>query len=284
VTDVAYKNYSVTLTTADGSCINAAYAIVTPSLGVLQNDLIAFDPPLPRWKQAAIATFTMGVYTKIFMQFNTTFWDPDTQFFLYASPTTRGYYPVFQSLSHEEFHPGSNILFVTVVGREALQVENQDDELTKAEIMAVLRQMFPDIEVPEPTAFFYPRWSTYPWAMGSYSNWPTGTTLEMHQNLRANVGRIYFAGEHTSAEYYGFVHGAWFEGREAGRQIAGLLGKECLNSDEDDNVGCRGYTSYGGAGGEETLTGTTEWEEWNAENGIWVDPFYVAGEDEEAEG
>ena len=30
----------------------------------------------------------------------------------------------------------------------------------------------------------------------------------MHQNLRANVGRVWFAGEATSAEYYGFLHGA----------------------------------------------------------------------------
>ena len=34
-----------------------------------------------------------------------------------------------------------------------------------------------------------------------------GTSLEMHQNLRANVGRLFFAGEATSAEYYGFLHG-----------------------------------------------------------------------------
>ena len=44
-------------------------------------------------------------------------------------------------------------------------------------------------------------------AFGSYSNWPVGMTLEKHQNLRANVGRLYFAGEAMSAQYYGFLQG-----------------------------------------------------------------------------
>ena len=38
----------------------------------------------------------------------------------------------------------------------ALGVEAQDDETTKAEGMAVLRKMFPNVTIPEPTAFMYP--------------------------------------------------------------------------------------------------------------------------------
>ncbi|KAF2711888.1 polyamine oxidase [Pleomassaria siparia CBS 279.74] len=239
VTDVAYSDSGVTVTMDDGSCVQADYAICTFSLGVLQNDVVVFEPELPDWKETSIATFQMGTYTKIFMQFNETFWDPDTQFFLYASPTTRGYYPVWQSLSTEGFLPGSNIIFATVVGRESYRIEAQDDETTKAELMEVLREMFPDVDIPEPIAFMYPRWSLTPWSYGSYSNWPPGTTLEAHQNLRANVERLYFAGEHTSAAYYGFLHGAWFEGREAGERIAGQLAKECVNVES----GCGYYMS-----------------------------------------
>jgi polyamine oxidase len=247
--------------------VQAEYAICTFSLGVLQNDAVSFEPKLPEWKQTSIETFQMGTYTKIFLQFNETFWDPKTQFFLYASPTTRGYYPVWQSLTPEGFLPGSNIIFVTVVNRESYRVELQDDETTKAEVMEVLRQMFPDVNVPEPIAFMYPRWSMEPWSYGSYSNWPVGTTLENHQNLRANVKRLYFAGEHTSAEYFGFLHGAWFEGREAGERIAGMVTKKCVNVES----GCDKYTRY------EVLHGTTTYDEYNAFNGIAVSPFYVAG-------
>jgi polyamine oxidase len=98
----------------------------------------------------------------------------------------------------------------------------------------------------------------------------------MHQNLRANVRRLFFAGEHTSAEYFGFLQGAWFEGREAGSRIAGLVGRECLIREE----GCQ-YRFYGEEDGSEELHGTTEREEWDSGNGIWADPFFFAGDDEE---
>jgi polyamine oxidase len=265
VTNISYSDSGVTITNADGSCVEADYAINTVSLGVLQNDAISFTPELPDWKTSSIATFAMGTYTKIFYQFNETFWPQDTQFFLYASPTTRGYYTVWQSLSTEGFLPGSNIIFATVVDEQSYRIELQDDETTKQEGLAVLRQMFPNITVPEPIAFTYPRWTSTPWSYGSYSNWPAGTTLEMHENLRANVGRLYFAGEATSAEYFGFLHGAWFEGREAGERIAGAITKDCVNVES----GCGDYTSY------EVLRGTTEYSEFNAENGMGASPFFV---------
>lgn len=266
VTNISYSDNGVTITNADGSCVEADYAINTVSLGVLQNDAISFEPELPDWKTESIATFAMGTYTKVFYQFNETFWPEDTQFFLYASPTTRGYYTVWQSLSTEGFFPGSNIIFATLVNEQSYRVEMQDDETTKQEGLAVLRQMFPNVTVPEPIAFTYPRWTGTPWSYGSYSNWPAGTTLEMHQNLRANVGRLYFAGEATSADYFGFLHGAWFEGREAGERIAGAITQNCVNV----AGGCGNYTNY------EVLHGTTEASEWDAENGIGVSPFFVA--------
>jgi polyamine oxidase len=266
VADITYNKHDVTITNADGSCISAAYAICTFSLGVLQNEVVNFEPKLPEWKQTAIADFQMGTYTKIFLQFNETFWDPETQFFLYASPTTRGYYPVWQSLSMEGFLPGSNIIFATLVERESYRIEAQDDEVTKAELLAVLREMFPDANVPEPIAFLYPRWTEVPWAYGSYSNWPVGTTLENHQNLRANVGRLYFAGEATSTEYFGFLHGAYFEGQEAGLRVAGKVKGPCKNPEG----GCGDYKSY------EVLHGTTELNEYNPLNGWDVSSFFVA--------
>ncbi|KAI9375817.1 amine oxidase [Aspergillus egyptiacus] len=276
VSTIEHSPEGVIIRNTDGTCISAAYAICTFSLGVLQNDAVAFSPALPAWKQTAIHKFTMATYTKIFMQFSETFWPPHTQFLLYASPTTRGYYPVFQSLSTAGFLPGSNILFVTVVGPQAYRVERQPDAETRREILAVLREMFPDRTIPEPIAFAYPRWSTESWAYGSYSNWPAGTTLEMHQNLRANVGRLWFAGEATSAPYFGFLHGAWFEGREAGEQVAALLQRgdgECGGSGgggnlEDGGRDC-GRVHY------EVLHGTTPIDAYSTENGWGVNSTLV---------
>ena len=42
-----------------GKVLRAEYAIVTFSLGVLQNDEVAFEPRLPAWKVEAIESMTM---------------------------------------------------------------------------------------------------------------------------------------------------------------------------------------------------------------------------------
>ncbi|KAF2963836.1 hypothetical protein GQX73_g9746 [Xylaria multiplex] len=276
VKSVAYGPQGVNITFEDGGCIEAEHAIATFSIGVLQNEIVEFEPQLPRWKRAAIEQFQMGTYTKVFFQFNETFWDPDTQYFLYADAHTRGYYPVWQSLTGPGFHEGSNIIFVTVVGPESYRIEEQPDEVTKAEGLAVLRAMFPDKDIPEPIDFMYPRWSTEEWAFGSYSNWPVGMTLEKHQNLRANVDRLWFAGEGTSAQYYGFLQGAWYEGRDVGQRIAGLLNgpDEQAQCDNDTTIDCGPMVNY------DVLHGTTFLDEYNVQNGWPVSSFLDYGYEE----
>lgn len=264
VTNITYSDDGVVVMTKDGGCIAADYAINTFSVGVLQSGDVNFSPALPEWKANVIQEFQMGIYTKIFFQFppDKVFWNKTTQFFLYASKT-RGYYPLWQNLDNENFLPGSGIFFVTVVTPISYMVEQQDDETTKQQILVTLRQMFGAENVPDPLDFMYPRWGLTPWAYGSYSNWPIGMTLEKHQNLRANVGRLFFAGEATSSQYYGFLHGAFFEGQAAGQTIAGYLNG-----------------SQGGAANEvhyDVLHGTSPFENFNIQNGWTVSSFETFG-------
>ncbi|KAL9090251.1 MAG: hypothetical protein Q9159_002056 [Coniocarpon cinnabarinum] len=272
VTNITHAPDSVTVTTSDSRCFRARHAICTFSLGVLQaahagDAPVSFDPVFPSWKQSAIASFGMGIYTKIFLQFEPSeqFWDQNTQFFLYASPTTRGYYPVWQSLAAPGFLENSGILFVTVVDAESRRVEAQDDATTLSEVLEVLRQMF-GAQVPQPKAFMYPRWGQMPWAYGSYSNWPTGVTLRQHQNLRANVGALWFAGEHTHPEYYGFLQGAYFEGQRVAESVAA-----CLNGTSGDD--CPGELHY------PVLHGTTDASLYSAANGWEISSFQTIGDE-----
>jgi polyamine oxidase len=263
VTKVNYTDTGVVVETSDGKCFEAEYAIVTLPLGVLQSDTVKFSPAFPSWKKEAIATFRMGTYLKMFIQFNETFWNSTNENMLYASPTTRGYLAEWHNIGADNIHPGSNMLLVTAIGQIASRIERQTDEETRAEVIAVLQQMFPDIVVPEPIAFLYPRWGLQPYSFGTYSHWPAGASLEMHQNLRANVGRVFFAGEAQSTQYFSFLQGAWFEGRESGQRVAGLLGKNCSGS----TTSCGNMLHY------ETLHATTQQDEFKTANGWYVDTF-----------
>jgi len=129
--------------------------------------------------------------------------------------------------------------------------------------MAVLKEMF-GADIPDPIDFMYPRWSTEPWAYGSYSNWPPGLSIETHQNLRANLGRLWFAGEATSAEYYGFLQGAYTEGQAVGTTIA-----ECIGGNTTDCVSELSYRTVKGC--------TTSERQLTEENGWFVSSMDTFG-------
>ena len=76
--------------------------------------------------------------------------------------------------------------------------------------------------------------------------------------MRANVGRLWFAGEANSAEYFGFLQGAYFEGQEVGMRIAGML---------------NGGKGLGQMNRYEVLRGTTNISEYNKANGWPVSSF-----------
>ncbi|KAG1722008.1 flavin-containing amine oxidoreductase-domain containing protein [Suillus lakei] len=211
------------------------YVLCTFSLGVLQYGDVAFEPALPSWKMEAIQSMVMATYTKIFLQFEKKFWF-DTEMAIYADKE-RGRYLIWQSLDHVNFFPGSGLVFVTVTGDLSLRIEGMEDSDVQEEVMEVLGAMYPNTTVPDPVAFHFKRWHADSLFRGSYSNWPPSFVPGHSENLRALVDkRLWFAGEATSLKYFGFLHGAYFEGLNAGEEIAkcvegpGCVGRQHLNS------------------------------------------------------
>ncbi|KAN0079996.1 hypothetical protein V8E55_009562 [Tylopilus felleus] len=219
---IEYGKDNVTVHTTDGLKITAEHVLCTFSVGVLQHNDVGFQPPFPDWKVEAINSIEMATYTKIFLQFNETFWFP-TEMGLYAAKQ-RGKYPVWQSLDHIGFFPGSGIIFVTITGDWSLYVEQLTLDQVQSEVMKVLRAMYPNITVPEPIAVHMPAWHSNPLYRGSYSNWGPSYVPAHPENLKATLNnRLWFAGEATSIKYFGFLHGAYFEGQSAEYAIAACI-------------------------------------------------------------
>ena len=122
--------------------------------------------------------------------------------------------------------------YLVSVACQPVVVKEQDDETTKQQILSVLHQIYGEEAVPEALDLMYPRWGWTPWAYGSYSNWPPSSTLEGHQNLRATLGRVWFAGEAPSAEYYGFLQRAYIEGQVVGESVSA-----CVNGNDSNCTG-----------------------------------------------
>ncbi|KAG6374012.1 amine oxidase [Boletus reticuloceps] len=219
---IEYGKDTVAVHTTGDLTITADHVLCTFSVGVLQNSDVVFQPPLPDWKIEAINSIEMATYTKIFLQFNETFWFP-TEMGLYAAKQ-RGKYPVWQSLDHVGFFPGSGIICVTVTGDWALYIEQLTHEQIQSEVMEVLRAMYPNITVPEPIAIHTTAWASNTLYRGSYANWGPSYVPAQSDNLKATVNnQLWFAGEATSTKHFGLLQGAYFEGQVVGYALAACI-------------------------------------------------------------
>lgn len=233
VKNINYTNKQTKIETNQGTYTARKHVIVTFSIGVLQDNQVTWTPRLPNWKKEAIYSFAMAVYQKTFLLFERQFWRDD-QFQVYADPDQRGRYPLWQNLNAPGFFNGSSqgyVYFVTHVDQEARRIGSLDDEDVKAEAMFKLKEMYGD-DIPEPLDILIPRWDQDPLFRGSYSNWPLGELDQHHDNLRQPVGenKVFFTGEAYSKEMFGYVQGAWEEGKQTGAKIASCLkGNGCPN-------------------------------------------------------
>ena len=77
VTKIAMTDRGVAVRVGAGEPETFDAVIVTLPLGVLKQNSVAFDPPLPKDKQEAIRRLGMGTLDKVFLLFDKAFWDMD---------------------------------------------------------------------------------------------------------------------------------------------------------------------------------------------------------------
>lgn len=215
VSRVEHGAQGVTVLTDQGA-FTAPHAIVTLPLGVLKAGTVIFSPALPERKQAAIQRLGMGVLNKLVLKFPRVFW-PEADWLGYIAER-RGRWAEWLDLSR---HTGQPLLIGFNAAAYGREVEALSDEQTVAEGMRVLRRLFGD--VPKPEAFAITRWASDPFARGAYSFVGVGASSAERAALGEPVGgRLFFAGEATSVEYPGNVHGAWLSGERAAQEILDL--------------------------------------------------------------
>ncbi|CAE8590360.1 unnamed protein product [Polarella glacialis] len=224
----ANNDRGVRVETSDGSVYWAKHCILTFSAGVINAAVESgtlFRPALPEWKAGAFARIQNGVYTKIFLRFETQFWD-DADYILFADSSRRGYYAVWQDMeSHHKFFPkGSNILLVTVVHEDSKRIEVQPTAQTLEEVHAVLSNMYGP-HIPRPLDVVVPKWHSDPSFRGSWSNIAVGTTVSDFRLLQKALGGLIFAGEATDQDFNGFVLGGYHSGERAAKHVLEALEK-----------------------------------------------------------
>ncbi|MEM7036451.1 MAG: FAD-dependent oxidoreductase [Bacteroidota bacterium] len=203
----------------DTDTFQADLVVVTLPLGVLKSGNIDFVPALPDNKQEAIDHVAMGAVNKYLLLWDSPFWDTELQY-IGVTPEERGKFNYF--LNARTFSD-SNGLMTFTFGNYSRTAEALSDTEIIATAMEHLRAIYPG--APDPHTLLRTRWNTDPYSFGAYSFATNGTRTTDFDTLAEPIeDTIFFAGEHTTREYRGTVHGAYESGLREARRIAELLG------------------------------------------------------------
>jgi polyamine oxidase len=199
--------------TTDRGTIVADQVVVSVPLTLLQRRAIRFMPSITE-HEAAADRLAMAHLEKIVLRFPGPRRLPSNlRRISYVSRDHR--FPSWVDMSR---HAGDEVLvgFYNPFVTPGLAEVAPPDRIGLA--LDVLRRVVPDL--PDPTDAVATDWTNDPLALGSYSYVPVGGSPADMARLGASASsRLHFAGEHTVAEYFGTVHGAFVSGRRAAAAV-----------------------------------------------------------------
>jgi len=200
VTKIEYDDQKSTVYTSEG-IFECKYLVLTVPMSIYHNNLIEFNPPLPKWKTDSMNKIKMGLMDKIAIRFPSSFWGDDLYRITYVSKE-KGEYPWIDIYDDEP------VLIVWTACEFAEKMEKQDDQTIINRILTILSQIFEDTNIPMPTDYKITRWRSDPFSGGSYCYGGMGSSANDIINAIRPINNIYFCGEGFS-KYLGYTHGAY---------------------------------------------------------------------------
>src|SRR5688572_1207425 len=196
------------VTLAGGRVLEADHVLLTAPPSVWNR--IAFDPLLPETLMPQ-----MGSNIKCLIALKNRFW---RQGGLAPDSFTDG--PLHMTWDGTDGQPGAGAALVVFSGGPAAEQTREWAPASRIEQhVAALEKMYRGIR----PAFVRARYMDWPgdaWTKGSYSFPAPGQVTSQGPTLRQGIGRLHFAGEHSSYGFMGYMEGALESGAAAARRIA----------------------------------------------------------------
>lgn len=218
VSAIDYSGSTIQITTSQGE-ITADYVMCCVPLGVLKKDIIAFMPSLTAEISNAVQKLKMGAINKFLCVWETPFWNEDIQYIGYT-PETKGKFNYFMNMKKFTI---ANGLMTFAFGNYSKLTENMSDTEVIQEIMSHLKSIYGE-DIPEPTHMLRTKWASNEYSFGAYSFATNGARSSDFGSFENAINdQLFFAGEHTSREYRGTVHGAYLSGIREAKKIVSLI-------------------------------------------------------------
>lgn len=159
----------------------------------------------------------MGLLNKAYVRFAEPFWDPGVEFLaVYGDPP-----PLFYAWLNLQRYGRQSALLGFTSGTRTRDIERMSDDAVRTVIFSRLRASRPQ-GLPEPLELRVSRWGADPWAQGSYSYLGLRATADARVTLGEPVANtFFFAGEATHRDDPASVHGAWWSGLRAAKEVLG---------------------------------------------------------------
>ena len=193
--------------------------LMTASTGMLASGRIGFDPPLPDWKQQAVADVPMATYDKIAIRF-------DKDVFTDKGVAAGAFvYEVNDETAMDiVIRPTDKNVVVGLIGGsygDALKARGQD--AAKEALLTKLERIYGSEIREHVTDVVMTDWRADPWALGSFTATKPGVA-RAREKLRAPVDEtLFFAGEAQHMRWGGMLPAAYLTGKQAAAEMASAL-------------------------------------------------------------
>jgi monoamine oxidase len=195
--------------------VEAGCALVTVSTGVLASGVIAFRPRLPEWKMRAIEALPMAHSLKVGVRFEREVLGIPGPGFLNALSRSR------PPADIEVWPAGRSGVTCYFDGPPALELERSGKGEAEDLAVELLVDLVGTAIRSRVAATLRSGWSSDPWSRGAFSSALPGLGAPRADLARPLDDKVYFAGEATSVQFGGDVHGACQSGLEAADAILG---------------------------------------------------------------
>jgi len=186
----------------DGTEYSADRVILTTPIKILQEERIAFTPPLPSATQSAIDSVYVPPGIKAFLRFRERFY-PDMLLADGLSQDKLYYDAAFRKGVQD------NVLALFWVAEAARQFTDLDDDGVIRAILSALDGWFDGQASANLLDAHVMNWSNHPFVRGAYSFDYAGDAAETVRTLRQPIdGKLYLAGEACSVDNTATVPGA----------------------------------------------------------------------------
>jgi len=174
-------------------------------------------PALPPHQHQAISTLRYGRGTKTLLQFDRRFWRAPGRPRAFGSPLAYG--ALWEGNEEQSGRPGILTLLAGGGASDATQVTVEREGIER--FASSLEWLGSD--GAQLTASRQIVWQSDPFARGGYAFFDPTFDPSLREWLARPAGRLFFAGEHTSYRWQGYMNGAVESGRRAALEVAAAV-------------------------------------------------------------